>query len=126
VSDSADTAREAEEADAAAAPAGRVATIVVAIVFAVLYGYTLLLAVSNLVAVPALLDEQNIDASPPWPLLILGVVVPPVLYLAAVLLGRQRPLLARALLFAVGLGATNALFLTVATFGTALLPAFVG
>jgi hypothetical protein len=113
-----------EPVDAAPPPAGKVATVVVALVFAVLYGYALLQAISNLVELPSVLALHDIADSTPWPLLIVGVAIPPVLYVVALLIGRRRPLSSRALLLAAGLGATNALGLSLATLVPALLPAF--
>ena len=85
---------------------GRASTIVLAVVFAVLFAYPEFQSISNLISYPAYAGPQT-----PWPLLILSVVVAPVLYAGALLLGRRRPLFSRALLFAVGLGAANALLL---------------
>lgn len=114
---------EEELADAAPQPAGRVATIVVAVVFAVLYGYALLQAVSNLIALPDVYAQLGINGSVPWPLLVVGVVIPPVLFVVAVLLGRGRTLTNRALILAAGLGATNAIFLSLVTLVGAFQPA---
>ena len=93
------------------ASSGRVSTIVVWVVFAVLYAYPLFEGISNLIAVPQFYAEHKI-AGVPWPLLILGVVAPAILYVAALLLGRGRERFPRTLLLAVGLAATNALFLS--------------
>ncbi|CAN5234771.1 hypothetical protein BH11ACT3_BH11ACT3_25340 [soil metagenome] len=117
------TDRVSAEMDAAAAGPGRAALIVVGIVFAALYGYALLQAISNLVELPNVYALFGIAGAVPWPLLVLGVAVPPLLFVAAVLLGRRRPLATRALLFAAGLGATNALALSIVTFVGALQPA---
>jgi hypothetical protein len=111
------------EMDAAAGPPGRVAPIVVGIVFAALYGYALLQAISNLAELPNVYALFGIAGAVPWPLLVLGVAVPPLLFVAALLLGRHRPLATRALLFAAGLGATNAVALSIVTFVGALQPA---
>jgi hypothetical protein len=110
-------------ADAVAAPPGRVATIVVAIVFALLYGYALLQAISNLIGLPGVYELYGIAGSVPWPLLVLGVALPPVLFVAALLLGRKRALTTRGLIFAAGLGTTNALALSLVTLVGALQPA---
>ncbi len=83
-----------------------------AVVFAALYGWFLFSAVSNLVALPALYAAQGFDEYIPWTTLVLGVIVPPVTYLAALLLGRGRPLSARVVVFAAGLAATAAVALT--------------
>ncbi len=87
-------------------PGNRAAPIVLAVVFAVLFAYPEFQAISNLISYPAYAGPQT-----PWWLLIVGVVLPPALYIAALLLGRRRPLFSRALILAVGLGAANALLL---------------
>ena len=84
----------------------RVAPVVLAVVFAVLFAYPEFQAISNLISYPAFAGPQT-----PWWLLIIGVALPPILYVAAVLLGRRRPLFSRALILAVGLGSANALLL---------------
>jgi hypothetical protein len=109
--------------DAAPAP-GRISIVLVALLFAVLHGYTLLLAVSNLVALPGVYDLVGIGDAVPWWLLIIGVTAPVVMFASAVLLGRWRSLAHRVLLLAVSLGATNAVALSVAALVAALQPAF--
>ena len=84
----------------------------VAVIFAALYGWFLFSAVSNLVALPALYTAQGFAEYIPWTTLVLGVIVPPVAYLATLLLGRGRPLSARVVVLAAGLAATAAVALT--------------
>lgn len=106
------------------APPGRLSIVLVTLLFAVLHGYTLLLAISNLVALPGVYELVGIGDAVPWWLLILGVIVPVLLFSAAVLLGRWRSLAHRVLLLALSLGATNATFLSVSVLVAALQPAF--
>lgn len=82
--------------------------IALAVLFAVLTGWFLFAAVSNLIALPALYEAQGYAAYIPWTTLVLGVVLPPAFYLAALLLGRRRMLSARVVLFAAALAATAA------------------
>jgi hypothetical protein len=103
---------------------GRVSIVLVTLLFAVLHGYTLLLAISNLVALPGVYELFGIGDAVPWWLLVIGVAAPVVLFVAAVLLGRRRSLAHRVLLLAVSLGATNAVALSVASLVAALQPAF--
>jgi hypothetical protein len=103
---------------------GRLAIVLVTLLFAVLHGYTLLLAVANLVALPGVYELFGIGDAVPWWLLVLGVAAPVVLFAAGVLLGRRRSLAQRVLLLAVSLGATNAVALSVAALVAALQPAF--
>lgn len=89
----------------------------VAVVFALLYGWFLFAAVSNLVALPALYELQGVPEYTPWTTLVAGVVVPPVAYLAALVLGRGRALSARVVVLAAGLAATAAVALSLYVLG---------
>ena len=82
--------------------------IAVAVVFAALYGWFLFAATSNLVALPTLYAAQGYAEYTPWATLIAGVVLPPVLYAVALLLGRRRMLSTRVVVLATGLAATAA------------------
>jgi hypothetical protein len=84
--------------------------IVVPIVFAVLFALALVMPVSDLGGLPAVYAAYGIGDAVPWPLLVLAVVLPPVLYVVALLLGRGRPPFARALLFTVALATSFALY----------------
>jgi hypothetical protein len=103
---------------------GRLSIVLVTLLFALLHGYTLLLAISNLVALPGLYELLGIGDAIPWWLLIIGAVTPLLLFATAVLLGRRRTLAHRVLLLAVSLGATNAIFLSVGALVGALQPAY--
>ncbi|RQP11566.1 MAG: hypothetical protein EAS51_05485 [Microbacteriaceae bacterium] len=100
------SAHDATRVQAASVPLGW--RIGVAVIFAALYGWFLFSAVSNLVALPALYTAQGFAEYIPWTPLVLGVIVPPVAYLAALLMGRGRALSARVVVFAAGLAATAA------------------
>ncbi len=100
-----------------------VVVIILWIVFAILYGYPLFEGISNLVALPAFYDAQGIGGAVPWYLLLIGVAAPVILYVGALLLGRGRELFPRALILAVGLAATNALFLSVVSWAPVVQPA---
>ena len=84
--------------------------ILVPVVFAVLFAFALVMPVSDLLALPAVYEAYGIGGAVPWPLLVLAVVVPPVLYVAALLLGRGRTPFARALILTVALAASFALY----------------
>lgn len=107
-------------------PPGRLSIILVALLFAILHGYTLWIAVSNLVALPEVYRLLGIGDAVPWALLVLGVAAPVILFAGALLLGRRRALAQRVLLFAVSLGATNALALSISSLVAAFQPAFGG
>jgi hypothetical protein len=91
--------------------------IALAALFAVLYGWFLFAAASNLVALPTLYIAQGYAAFIPWVPLVLGVVAPVVLYAAALLLGRRQVFSTRVLVFAAGLAATAATSLALYVFG---------
>ena len=110
----------------AAPPPGLLSILLVTVLFAALHGYTLLQAISNLVALPDVYRLLGIGDAIPWWLLIIGVAAPVLLFLAAVLLGRRRSLAHRVLLLAVSLGATNAIALSVAALVAAIQPALGG
>lgn len=96
--------------------------ILIPIVFAVLFALALFGPISNLLALPAVYDAYGIGNAVPWPLLILAILVPPVLYLAGLLLGRGRPPFARALILTVALAASFALYFGIVTLVGAIQP----
>lgn len=91
--------------------------IAAVVVFALLYGWFLFTAASNLIALPALYAAQGYAEFTPWVPLVLGVVAPPVLYAAALVLGTRRALSTRVLVFAAGLAATAATSFALYVFG---------
>ena len=81
-----------------------IVSIVVAAAFGIFYSYDLWEAISTLVALPQFYDAYGLDASyVPWWLLWLGVLIPPVLFVLAVLIGRGRSEFGKALILLVGL-----------------------
>ena len=102
---------------------GVVSKVVVWVVFALLYAYPLFEGISNLIALPPYYATNGIGAAVPWWLLIIGVVAPVLLYLAALWIGRGRELFPRTLLLAVGLATANALVLSAVSWASAVQPA---
>jgi hypothetical protein len=96
--------------------------ILIPIVFAVLFALALFGPVSSLAALPAVYDAYGIGDAVPWPLLILAVLLPPVLYLTGLLLGRGRPPFARALILTVALATSFALYFGIVSLVGALQP----
>jgi hypothetical protein len=85
----------------------------IAIVFGLLYAYDLWEAVSPLLELPGYYALVGLEpADVPWALLIVGVLVPPIVYALAYVLGRKRSALDRALIFLVGLAIVATLSLT--------------
>lgn len=99
--------------------------IVVWAVFAVLYALAMLTPVSNLVELPQFYGMLGIGDAVPWPLLVLGVALPPLLFAASLVLGRRRPLFDRALILAVGLAAAYAGGLSIIAWALAIQPPLV-
>lgn len=97
--------------------------VIVWVVFALLYAYPLFEGISNLIALPPFYAANGIGAAVPWWLLIIGVVAPVLLYLAALWIGRGRELFARTLILAVGLATANALVLSAVSWASAVQPA---
>jgi hypothetical protein len=67
-------------------------------------------------------EAYGIGDAVPWPLLVLAVVLPPVLYVAALLLGRGRTPFARALILTVALATSFALYFGIVSLVGAIQP----
>ena len=111
------TAPEVDDGAPASAPPGRVTGWVLAVVFAILFAAPLFQAISDLIAYP-----QYVGGRTPWWLLILAVLAPPVLYAAALLVGRGRTPVMRTVVLGTALCAANALTIS----GIALAPFLLG
>lgn len=99
--------------------------IVVPLVFAVLFGLALVLPISDLGALPAVYEAYGIGDAVPWPLLVLSVVLPVVLYVAALVLGRGRTPFAKALVFTVALAASFCAYFGIVGLVAAIQPPIV-
>ncbi len=97
--------------------------IVIPLVFAVLFALALVTPVSDLVSLPPVYEFYGIGDSVPWPLLVLAVALPPVLYVAALLLGRGRIPTHRVLVFIVALATSFALYFGIGALVAAIQPA---
>lgn len=79
-------------------------SVTVAAIFGLFYAYDLWEAVSTLVALPQFYEAYGLDASYiPWWLLWIGVLIPPVIFGVALLVGRNQAVVGRALILLVGL-----------------------
>lgn len=96
--------------------------ILVAVVFAVLFGLALVGPVTDLVQLPQYYAALGIADETPWALLIVVVVLPVVLYVAGLVLGRGRALFGRALILTVALATSFALYFSIASLASALRP----
>ena len=111
--------------DAAAQPrAARVMFLIVAIAFGLLYAYDLFEAIANAFGVVAQLGDYNElaaevgldETAVPWGILIANILLAPVLYAGAFLIGRRHSVPTAALVFLGGLAVVGALSLSLAAF----------
>lgn len=97
--------------------------LAVAGLFGVFYAYDLWEAIGNLVNLPTFYAAFGLDeARLPWWLLWAGVLIPPVAFAAALLLGRRHSLLGQALVLLTGLAVVAALSLGVIALEQVLRP----
>ena len=122
--DPAETPRETERnEDAVAKRAAHLGwlSITVAIAFGLFYVYNLFEAISNVVGVTSQINLYNqaravvkLDPVPiPWVWLVIDVLLAPVAFALAFVLGRRKPVLLKVLLFAIGLTLVAATTLSV-------------
>lgn len=97
--------------------------ILIPILFAVLFALALIGPISNLGALPAFYEALGIGEAVPWPLLVIAVALPPVLYVVGLLLGRGRPPFAQALILTVALATSFALYFGIVSLVAAFRPA---
>ena len=76
---------------------------IVALLFALAFGYDTVEAVTNLQQLPLLYVGLGIEGSTPWWLLIAQVALPAVLFAAAIWIGRRMRLVAKAGVLLAGL-----------------------
>jgi hypothetical protein len=102
----------------ARATTARWISIAVALVFGIVYAYYLWDAIRSMIELPAQYEQVGLGReNAPWTLLVAGVIVPVAVYIAALIAGARRNVLARALIFLVGLGAVACLSLSIITLG---------
>ena len=96
--------------------------VAVLVVFGLFYAFALFVAISNMVALPDAYAQFGLDpATIPWWLLITGALIPVAGFVAALLVGRRRNVLERALVLLVGLALVSALGLSIVALQGALL-----
>ena len=122
--DPAETPLETErDENATASRAGRLGwlSITIAIAFGLFYVYNLFEAISNVVGVTSQINLYNqaravVKLAPvpiPWVWLVIDVLLAPVAFALAFVLGRRRPVLLKVLLFVIGLTLVAAMTLSV-------------
>ena len=120
----AETPLETErDENATASRAGRLGwlSITIAIVFGLFYVYNLFEAISNVVGVTSQINLYNqaravvkLDPVPiPWVWLVIDVLLAPVAFALAFVLGRRQRVLLKVLLFVIGLTLVAAMTLSV-------------
>lgn len=87
---------------------------VVVIVFALLYAWDVWEAIENVIVVPGSFSAVLLPV--PWTALIAGLVVPPVVFVLALVLGRRRSTAERAGLLIAGLCLVAVLTLTLTAY----------
>ncbi len=102
-----------------------VPSLMVAGLFALLTAYDLWEAIGTAIALPASYQAIGFDpATIPWWIVVLYVLVPPMTFALAILVGRRQSVVGRALVFAVALAVSAALSLgLIALQGTLLFSA---
>ena len=122
--DPAETPLETErDEDATASRAGRLGwlSITIAIVFGLFYVYNLFEAISNVVGVTSQINLYNqaravVKLAPvpiPWVWLVIDVLLAPIAFALAFVLGRRQPVLLKVVLFVIGLTLVAAMTLSV-------------
>lgn len=92
----------------------RIGAVLLALLFGAFFAWDTWEALSNLLALPDFYDFAGFGReNVPWWLLIIGVAIPVLLFVAAILLGRGRPLLVQAIVLFVALAVASALGLGV-------------
>jgi hypothetical protein len=95
--------------------------LAVAILFGLVYAYDLFEAISNVVGVTAQINLYNqaravVKLAPvpiPWVWLVIDVLLPPVSYTLAFIIGHRKPVLLKVLVFVIGLTLVAATTLSV-------------
>ena len=86
--------------------------LTVAALFGLFYAYDEWEAIGNVSGVPAVYDSIGFSASTPWPLLIVALVFPAVIFVLMFVIGLRRNIGEKALLLLTGLAVSNALALS--------------
>jgi hypothetical protein len=96
----------------------RGASVAIAVAFGLVYAYYLWDAIRSFIELPAQLDALGIGReNAPWTLLVIGMIIPVVGYLAAAVIARRRALGHQAIVYVVGLCAVACLGLGIIALG---------
>lgn len=97
----------------------RLGWIALVVLLALLHTWAVFQGIANLIAAPAAFAQFG--APVPWWLIILGLIVPVVTFVSALILGRGRILSHRVALLVVSLATANAFVLASGALGTLVL-----
>ncbi len=84
--------------------------LVIAGLFGLVYAYFVYQAIRNIIELPKSYSTIGLGESVPWPLLVIGLAIPVILYVLAFVIGLRRPVLDTAIVFILGLVTASALF----------------
>jgi hypothetical protein len=88
--------------------------LAIAAFFGLYYAYDVWAAVATIVALPGAYVEQGLQQSDvPWWLLVIGLLVPIVAYVAAFVISLRMNIAAKAVIFILGIAVTSALSLSI-------------
>lgn len=87
--------------------------LAVAALFGLIYAYFVYQAIGNLIELPKSYDAIGLSNSVPWVLLIIGLLVPLIVYVLAFAIGLRRRMLDQTVIFIMGIAVTAALGYTV-------------
>jgi hypothetical protein len=102
--------------DAATSAKGKIGwlSLTVAAFFGLFYAYDVWAAFAPIVALPSFYDNIGLKQSDvPWWLLVIGLLIPVLVFAAAFFIGLRRSVFAKALIFILGLAVVAALSLGV-------------
>ena len=88
-------------------------SLVVAGLFGLVYAYFVYQAIGNLIELPKSYSAIGLGDSVPWLLLVIGLLIPVIVYVLAFIIGLRRPVLDKAVIFIMGLTITAGLGFTV-------------
>ena len=97
----------------AARPALTPLALVIAGLFGLVYAYFVYQAIGNMIELPKSYDSIGLGDSVPWVLLVIGLLIPVLVYVLAFVIGLRRPVLDKAVIFIMGLAITAGLGFTV-------------
>jgi hypothetical protein len=106
-------AASTEPATPVAKPAITPLGLVVAGLFGLVYAYFVYQAIANLIELPKSYAAIGLGDSVPWVLLVIGLLIPVLVYVLAFILGLRRRVVDKAVIFVMGIAVTAGLAFSV-------------